>query len=66
MATHTAAVSAQNLRKRGCAAAATATPTGSCTHGPLSCSSAEWHQERRELRGESYGAALGGAARRGP
>jgi hypothetical protein len=61
MATHKAAVSAQNLRKRGCAAAATATPTGGCTHGLLSCVCrvAPKGAARRALRGCSGGGLHG-------
>ena len=61
MATHTAAVSAQNLRKRGCAAAATATPTGGCTHGLPSCVCrvAPKGAARRALRGCSGGGLHG-------
>ena len=61
MATHNAAVNAQNLRKRGCAAAATATPTGGCTHGLLSCVCrvAPKGAARRALRGCSGGGLHG-------
>ena len=61
MASNPAPVVAENLRKRGSAAAATATPTGGCTHGLLSCVCrvAPKGAARRALRGCSGGGLHG-------
>ena len=61
MASNAALVEAEILRKRGCAAAATATPTGGCTHGLLSCVCrvAPKGAARRALRGCSGGGLHG-------
>ena len=65
MASNPAPVVAENLRKRGSAAAATATQTGGCTHGLLSfmlscvCRVAPKGAARRALRGCSGGGLHG-------